>query len=181
MPDTIWTTTSSPVGDLVLTGDGTCLATLRLPDSDGRPAVPSNRRHRDDGAFAAARAQLGEYFEGARTSFDLPLDANGTPFQLQVWNALRQIPYGATTSYAQVAAAIGRPGAARAVGLANGRNPIAIVVPCHRVIGARGNLVGYGGGLDRKRYLLELERAVRAGREHEAQGTGCPASSVRPV
>jgi methylated-DNA-[protein]-cysteine S-methyltransferase len=171
MPDTLWTTTSSPVGDLVLTGDGRCLAELRLPDSDGLPAVPANGHHRDDDAFAAVRAQLSEYFEGARTSFDLPLAARGTSFQLQVWDALRLIPYGVTASYGEVAASIGRPGAARAVGLANGRNPIAIIVPCHRVIGADGSLVGYGGGLERKRYLLDLERAARAGHDPEAQGT----------
>jgi methylated-DNA-[protein]-cysteine S-methyltransferase len=172
MPETIWTTTSSPVGDLVLTGDGRRLAALRLPDSDGRPALPANGHRRDDGAFPAIRAQLAEYFEGARTSFDLPLAPQGTSFQLEVWDALRHIPYGATASYGEVAASIGRPGAARAVGLANGRNPIAIIVPCHRVIGADGRLVGYGGGLDRKRYLLQLERAARAGGEHEAAGTG---------
>ncbi|HWC38625.1 MAG TPA: methylated-DNA--[protein]-cysteine S-methyltransferase [Acidimicrobiales bacterium] len=168
MPDTIWTTTSSPVGDLVLTGDGSSLAELRLPQSDGRPAVPANGHHRDDAAFAAVRAQLAEYFEGVRTTFDLPLAPSGTPFQLQVWGALCNIPYGVTASYGEVAASIGRPGAARAVGLANGRNPIAIIVPCHRVIGADGRLVGYGGGLDRKRYLLERERAARGtGARHD--------------
>jgi methylated-DNA-[protein]-cysteine S-methyltransferase len=171
MPDTIWTTTSSPVGDLVLTGDGRSLAGLRLPRSDGQPAVPANGHHRDDATFAEVRAQLAEYFDGARTSFDLPLAPNGTSFQLQVWDALRHIPYGVTASYGEVAASIGRPGAARAVGLANGRNPIAIIVPCHRVIGADGRLVGYGGGLDRKRYLLEFERAARASQEHKAQAT----------
>ena len=167
MPDAIWTTTSSPVGDLVLTGDGRCLTALRLPNSDGRPAVPVNGHQRCDDAFAAVRAQLAEYFEGTRTSFDLPLAPGGSSFQLQVWDALRRIPYGVTASYGEVAASIGRSGAARAVGLANGRNPIAIIVPCHRVIGADGGLVGYGGGLDRKRFLLELERATRAGREND--------------
>jgi methylated-DNA-[protein]-cysteine S-methyltransferase len=159
MPDTIWTTTPSPVGDLLLIGDGRSLEALHLSDG-GRPAVPANGHRRDDGAFAEARTQLAEYFGGIRTTFELSLDPKGTPFQLRVWDALRQIPYAATASYGEVATAIGRPTASRAVGLANGRNPIAIIVPCHRVIGADGSLVGYGGGLDRKRYLLELEASV---------------------
>ena len=160
MPDIIWTTTSSPVGDLVLTGDRSYLAELRLPHSDGRPAVPANGHHRDDAAFAAVRAQLAEFFEGDRTSFDLPLAPSGTSFQLQVWDALRQIPYGVTASYGEIARRLGLPlTASRAVGLANGSNPISIVVPCHRVIGANGSLTGYGGGLDRKRTLLDMERS----------------------
>ena len=156
MPETISTTLSSPVGDLLLTGDGYSLGSLHLSESS-RPAVAVSGHRRDDDAFAEARAQLGEYFDGDRTTFDLSLTPKGTPFQLRVWHALPRIPYAATASYGEVAAAIGSPSAARAVGVANGRNPIAIVIPCHRVIGADGSLVGYGGGLDRKRRLLELE------------------------
>lgn len=99
-----------------------------------------------------------EYFAGERAAFDLRLEAVGTPFQHTVWNALRQIPYGQTVSYGQIAERIGRPGASRAVGLANGKNPISVVVPCHRVVGSDGSLTGYGGGLGRKQFLLDLER-----------------------
>lgn len=107
--------------------------------------------------FDAVRRQLGEYFRGERREFDLPLLAPGTPFQTRVWDALRRIPHGSTTSYARVAAAIGQPTAVRAVARANGDNRIAIVIPCHRVIGSDGSLTGYGGGLWRKKKLLELE------------------------
>jgi methylated-DNA-[protein]-cysteine S-methyltransferase len=117
----------------------------------------------DAGLFAAAAAQLGEYFAGRLTSFDLPVTMMGTAFQRLVWSALLDIPYGTTVSYGELAALIGRPSAARAVGLANGRNPVSIIVPCHRVVGSDGSLTGYGGGLERKRYLLDLERRVAAG------------------
>ncbi|MCL4813053.1 MAG: methylated-DNA--[protein]-cysteine S-methyltransferase [Vicinamibacteraceae bacterium] len=116
-----------------------------------------------DEALAETARQLTEYFAGTRTGFTLRLAPHGTPFQRQVWDALLTIPYGATWSYAQVARAIGRPDAVRAVGLANGANPLAIVVPCHRVIGSDGRLTGYGGGLPAKRYLLDFERSVLAG------------------
>jgi methylated-DNA-[protein]-cysteine S-methyltransferase len=106
----------------------------------------------------AAERQLGEYFAGNRNTFDLPLAAVGTPFQRRVWDALRKIPYGETISYGELARRVGQPTAARAVGLANGKNPISIVVPCHRVIGSSGKLIGYGGGLGRKQTLLALER-----------------------
>ena len=111
----------------------------------------------DETPFVELRRQLDAYFAGELEDFDLRLAPSGTPFQLQVWRALREIPYGATASYGEIARAVGQPGAARAVGGANNRNPIAIIVPCHRVIGAGGSLTGYGGGLDRKRLLLELE------------------------
>lgn len=114
--------------------------------------------------FAAAAQQLGEYFTHQRTEFDLPLDPRGTPFQLRVWNILKTIPYGATMSYLEVARRLGDPRATRAVGAANGRNPISIVIPCHRVIGAHGDLVGFGGGLERKRLLLEHEDTSAQGR-----------------
>ena len=109
------------------------------------------------GYFDGVRKELEEYFEGRRTSFDVPVALHGTPFQRRVWEALLEIPYGETTSYGELARRLGSPRAMRAVGLANGRNPVAVIVPCHRVIGADGTLTGYGGGLERKRLLLELE------------------------
>jgi len=112
-----------------------------------------------DTAFAAAVDQLEEYFAGQRTEFELELELAGTPFQRRMWSALMTIPYGQTRSYGEIAMQLDAPGASRAVGLANGRNPIAIIVPCHRVIGANGKLTGYGGGLSRKRALLDLETA----------------------
>jgi methylated-DNA-[protein]-cysteine S-methyltransferase len=115
---------------------------------------------RDEQALAPLRRELEEYFAGTRREFELELAPAGTPFQLEVWRALRAIPYGETASYGEIAATVGQPGAARAVGGANNRNPIAIVVPCHRVIGASGSLTGYGGGLPRKQQLLALEAGV---------------------
>ncbi len=151
---TAWTEIDSPIGPLLLTAEDGRLSSLRMA-----PAAPPDGARRDDGeaVLVAARDQLDDYFAGVRTEFDLPLGTAGTPFQRAVWDALRAIPYGETRSYGELAAAIGRPGASRAVGLANGRNPVAIVVPCHRVIGADGSLTGFGGGLDRKRHLLALE------------------------
>ncbi len=147
----------SPIGPLTLVGDGEALSGLymELHTPAARP-VPS-QSIRDDRAFATARTQLAEYFAGERTAFDLPLRLTGTPFQLEVWSALQAVPYGETVSYGELARRIGQPAAVRAVGLANGRNPVSIVVPCHRVIGSNGSLTGYGGGLDRKRHLLGLE------------------------
>jgi methylated-DNA-[protein]-cysteine S-methyltransferase len=153
------TTVQSPIGELTLASDGEALTGLYMADQRHRPELPAADRD-DDAVLAAAREQLAEYFAGQRHAFDLPLRPAGTPFQRAVWDALREIPYGETAGYGELARRLGRPGAARAVGLANGRNPIAIVVPCHRVIGAAGALTGYGGGLERKRYLLELERAA---------------------
>ena len=151
---TTWTTTvGSPVGPLLLTTNGSALTRL-LFDVPPDPTW-STEPHP---VLAAAVAQLEEYFAGERRDFDLPLEPAGTPFQLRVWETLREIPYAETINYGQLANRIGNPNASRAVGLANGRNPISIVVPCHRVIGANGSLTGYGGGLDRKRTLLDLER-----------------------
>lgn len=153
------TTIDSPVGDLLLVGDGRALHGLYMTEAP-RPMPVRPEWRRDDAAFATARRQLGEYFAGERTAFDLSLTLNGTPFQRSVWDALREIPYGRTMSYGELARRIGRPSAVRAVGLANGRNPVSVVVPCHRVIGADGSLTGYGGGVERKRFLLALERAA---------------------
>jgi methylated-DNA-[protein]-cysteine S-methyltransferase len=126
--------------------------------------APKPEWKRSAAPFREVERQLREYFEGKRTAFDLHLHPKGTPFQLAVWKALMKIPYGATCSYGDIAKAIGRPQAVRAVGLANGRNPLPIVVPCHRVIGADGKLVGYGGGLTVKQALLDREREVSAAR-----------------
>ncbi|HEY8526636.1 MAG TPA: methylated-DNA--[protein]-cysteine S-methyltransferase [Acidimicrobiales bacterium] len=146
----------SPVGDLLLTGDGEALTGLYFRASPASRRVPAGRR-REPAAFAEAADQLGAYFAGERTAFDLPLAPPGTAFQRAVWRAVTGIPYGETRTYGELAATLGRPGSARAVGAANGRNPIAIVVPCHRVIGADRTLTGYAGGLDAKRTLLRLE------------------------
>jgi methylated-DNA-[protein]-cysteine S-methyltransferase len=157
---TRWTTIESPVGELLLTSDGTSLTRLLFAPFEIDPTWTEEPCP----ALDAAVTQLGEYFDGSRTAFDLPLEPAGTTFQQTVWLALRDIPYAETINYGQLAVRVGNRNASRAVGLANGRNPISIVVPCHRVIGANGSLTGYGGGLDRKRALLDLERRV-AGQE----------------
>ncbi|MFI1302341.1 methylated-DNA--[protein]-cysteine S-methyltransferase [Streptomyces sioyaensis] len=154
----------TPVGPLTLVAAGTALTGLYMTDQRHRPPQESFGGPADPGAppFAAAIAQLRAYFRGELTTFDLPLTLRGTPFQRRVWAALCTIPYGETRSYGQLAEALGVPTAARAVGLANGRNPVGIIVPCHRVVGADGSLTGYGGGLDRKRRLLAFERTDEA-------------------
>lgn len=149
-----WHSLDSPIGELLLIGDGRALTHLRM-GAGGRDA-PDGARHAP-ATFGEVEAQLRAYFAGELTEFDLPLAPSGTAFQLGVWAALRAIPYGQTTSYGAIAEAVGKPDAFRAVGATNGRNPIAVIVPCHRVIGADGTLVGFGGGLPRKRLLLELE------------------------
>jgi methylated-DNA-[protein]-cysteine S-methyltransferase len=158
------TTMATPIGELVLVTSDRGLREIHLP-LGARPA-----RLRDDGSetpvLAETRRQLDEYFRGERRDFDLPLDVDGSPFQREVWDALVRIPYGVTESYGQLARRVGRPGAARAVGGANGRNPLPIVVPCHRVIGASGALTGYGGpsqeGIAMKRWLIDHETAAVA-------------------
>ncbi len=153
----------SPVGPLRITADAAGLREIWFLGDAGRGTDAGET----DGAGAAAVAetarQLRAYFAGERRDFDLPLAPRGTPFQLAVWRALGAIPYGATTSYGAIAARIGRPQAVRAVGAANGANPLPIIVPCHRVIGSDGRLVGYGGGLPIKRALLALERGTPPG------------------
>jgi methylated-DNA-[protein]-cysteine S-methyltransferase len=162
----------SPVGPLLLSGDRHALTGLEFAggvasnrksagDATGfaRDGRRANWRH-DDARFVEELRQLSEYFAGERTTFDFPLVLAGNAFERRVWEALQAIPYGTTITYGELAARLGAPGAARAVGAANGRNPIAIVVPCHRVIGARGKLTGYGGGLARKRALLTHEGAL---------------------
>lgn len=146
----------SPIGDMLVTRDEGGITGLDLPKSRYPRSVHPDW-DRDDAAFDDIRAQLREYFAGDRQQFDLPLNAGGSPFQALVWAALMRIPYGETTSYGKVAVSIGHPDGSRAVGLANGQNPIPIIVPCHRVIGANGSLTGYGGGLPTKRWLLDHE------------------------
>ena len=155
----LYTIVDSPIGDLLLVGDGTVLH--RLDMRGGRRPVPIDPSwERDDDALADVRTQLDEYFAGGRREFDVRLEMHGNSFERRVWRELLEIPYGETASYGKVARAIGAPDAPRAVGLANGRNPVAVIVPCHRVIGADGSLTGFGGGLERKRLLLDLESGV---------------------
>jgi methylated-DNA-[protein]-cysteine S-methyltransferase len=151
----------SPVGSLTLHSNGEALTGLEF-DKPRHPLTPSPRG--EDRVLAQARRELDRYFAGKLTAFTVPTAAQGTLFQRAVWEALTNIPYGATRTYAQQAAAIGRPKAVRAVGAANGRNPISIIVPCHRVIGADGGLTGFGGGIPRKQALLELERGLSRNR-----------------
>jgi methylated-DNA-[protein]-cysteine S-methyltransferase len=157
---TYWTMIDSPLGPLLLTADEEGISGVIMDADLDEQTEPSAGWVEDPARFEEARRQLEEYFAGQRTEFDLPLRAAGTPFQREVWAALQTIPYGEVRSYSEIAAQIGRPGASRAVGLANGRNPIAVIVPCHRVIGASGALTGYGGGLPRKRLLLDLEAGL---------------------
>jgi methylated-DNA-[protein]-cysteine S-methyltransferase len=154
----IFSIVGSPVGELLLTGDGEILNGLYTCEHVRRPEPAGER---DDQAFENARAQLAEYFGGARVEFEVPLDPSGTPFQRQVWRELSRIDYGTTVSYRELAERIGNPAAVRAVGLANGRNPISIIVPCHRVVGSNGALTGYAGGLPLKEWLLDHETEHR--------------------
>jgi len=151
-------TVASPVGKLILVASDSGLAAI-LWENDDPDRVRLGSTMDDPGhpVLISAERQLAEYFAGERKRFDLPLDFNGTEFQKQVWSALLTIPFGETRSYAEIARMIGRPAACRAVGAANGKNPISIVAPCHRVIGANGTLTGFAGGLKAKEYLLQLE------------------------
>ena len=146
----------TPIGRLLLAGDVGGLALISFPEGSMHQD-PDPEWTENDAAFVEAKRQLGEYFEGKRRDFDLPLNLGGTEFQLQVLDELQKIPYGETRSYGDIARRIGRPRAVRAVGAANGRNPVPIIVPCHRVIGSGGSLTGFGGGLETKKALLRLE------------------------
>jgi methylated-DNA-[protein]-cysteine S-methyltransferase len=143
----------SPIGPLTLEAndEGLTRISFRVEETEDKSSP----------LLALAIRQLDEFFAGKRTAFDVPLALRGTPFQLEVWHTLLRIPYGATRTYAQIAESIGRPAASRAVGAANGANPIPIIVPCHRVIGSNGSLTGFGGGIDVKRWLLDFERNLR--------------------
>ena len=154
-----FTHVASPVGPLLLAAEGQGLLAIRFARK-GQPARPEAGWREDRGRFDEVARQLELYFAGRLRDFALELAPRGTPFQLEVWESLRRIPYGRTISYGELARYLGRPAASRAVGAANGRNPLPIVVPCHRVIGAGGELTGFGGGLEIKRALLELEGAL---------------------
>jgi methylated-DNA-[protein]-cysteine S-methyltransferase len=160
----VHTVAESPVGPLTLVAADGVLTGLYMDKQRHLPSpeIFGGGRADTDGLLAETARQLRDYFAGRRTEFGVPLGLTGTPFQQRVWAALLEIPYGETISYGELAQQIGQPTAARAVGLANGRNPIGIIVPCHRVVGADGSLTGYGGGLERKQYLLAFERDVKA-------------------
>ncbi|OUO94263.1 methylated-DNA--[protein]-cysteine S-methyltransferase [Cloacibacillus sp. An23] len=157
------------VGNLLLSEEGGRLTGLSF--LKGRPA-PEDLNFRETQTLLEAKRQLEEYFDGSRRGFDIPLAPMGTPFQLRCWDALLKIPYGRTATYADIARAVGSPKAFRAVGLANNRNPIAIIIPCHRVIGSNGRLVGFGGGLDVKAFLLRFEAAMTVEEQPGAQEEG---------
>lgn len=155
--DVFYWVCSSPVGRLLLVGSSKGLQALQFQDGANPLSIgPTWKKAREP--FRDVLAQLKEYFDGSRTRFQIPLNLHGTPFQRQVWQALQGIPYGRTVSYGQIAKKVRSPQASRAVGAANGQNPVSIIVPCHRVIGSNGKLVGYGGGLSIKTALLELEK-----------------------
>lgn len=164
---------SSPIGDLLLRARDGSLTGLDMIDLRANHPIPSDWREGGDAVLVDARKQLDAYFDGRLQRFDLPIQLDGTSFQRRVWEELRKIPYGETIRYADLASRVGNPNASRAVGGANGRNPISIIVPCHRVIASGGTLGGYGGGLDRKLWLLR----------HEAQvlGRKAPESWARPA
>lgn len=152
---TIW----SPVGELTLVADARGLAAILWEkDRPGRVRLGSLTEDAEHPVLVETERQLGEYFAGKRRTFDVPLSFSGSDFQKQVWGALLTIPFGETRSYGEIAQQVGRPTASRAVGAANGRNPISIIAPCHRVVGSTGKLTGFAGGLDAKKYLLELEQ-----------------------
>lgn len=150
----------TPIGRITLIGDANALTGIDLPQARRPTTIAANWR-RDAARFVEERGQFERYFAGELQHFDLAMAAKGTPFQCEVWRALCDIGYAETISYAELARRIGNPKASRAVGLANGANPLSIIVPCHRVIGANGSLTGYGGGMDAKRWLLDHERAHR--------------------
>jgi methylated-DNA-[protein]-cysteine S-methyltransferase len=153
------TTVTSPIGELLLISDGEALTGIHFEGRHGMAPTPGGEH---DPVIVEAARQLRAYFAGERHGFALPLRPAGTEFEVEVWEELRRIPYGETLSYGELADRVGNPGAARAVGRANACNPIPIVIPCHRVIGADGSLTGFGGGLDTKRRLLDLERGALA-------------------
>ena len=191
--NTYYSIIDSPVGKLLVTSDGKHVTRLFMEDHIGGPTansdfaespskensvygrqgkfgnlpLPDWQRNENEPTLVKAKEQLREYFAGKRQSFDLPLKLEGNSFQVVVWEELTRIPFGKTISYGELARRIGKPGAPRAVGLANGKNPISIIVPCHRVIGASGKLTGYGGGLDRKVFLLEHESNVIGAKQPE--------------
>ena len=159
----IYARTPSPIGELVLAANGQGLTGLYVPGHQAIDTVISLGTP-DESPFGTVIGELDEYWSAKRTDFSVPIAPVGTPFQLAVWKQLRRIPYGGTVSYLDLAKRIGRPSAARAVGSANARNPISILIPCHRVVGSAGSLTGYAGGLDRKRWLLAHESTMKNGK-----------------
>lgn len=155
----LYTQAVSPIGNLLLTSDGAALTGLYFESHKAKPEWDAEWQ-RNDAMLEQACKQIALYFEGRIQRFDMDLEVKGTEFQLRVWEALRGIPFGTTVSYSELAQTIGAPRAVRAVGAAVGRNPISIIVPCHRVVGSNGSLTGFAGGLERKRWLLEHERTV---------------------
>jgi len=179
-PETLyWREIDSPVGRLLLVGDGARLIRLHF-QSGPQPLAPGKQWIEQPASFEAVTAQLSEYFQGRRRTFDLPLAPRGTEFQRRVWMALREIPYAETISYGELARRIGKPNASRAVGLANGANPLPVIVPCHRVIGADGTLTGFGGGLAVKRKLLALESEAPQSSGRAQQSFRWPARALPP-
>jgi len=151
----------TPIGVLLVTGDESTVTGVRFADpEEARARSRSSATARASAPVLDAAEQLVAYFDGSLMEFDLPLSLSGTPFFARVWEAVQEVPYGETRTYGEIAAVLGRPGAARAVGAANGRNPLPIIVPCHRLVGADGGLTGYGGGLERKRWLLDHESGL---------------------
>ena len=158
--ESVWyTLLDTPFGALCIAGTGQGLTHVEFQDGE-RPLRPQPEWQEDQGVLDEARRQLRAYFEGRRQRFTLPVAPEGTPFQQRVWRELQEIPWGTTTTYREIAERLGQPGAVRAVGYANGRNPVAIVIPCHRVVGANGRLTGYAGGIATKRRLLQHEGAL---------------------
>ncbi|HEY3179210.1 MAG TPA: methylated-DNA--[protein]-cysteine S-methyltransferase [Casimicrobiaceae bacterium] len=155
--------TKSPLGDVLLVANGDALSGVYFADQKYLPPIdPAWQEDQERAVLRSAHNQLGQYFAGSRRRFELTLAPTGTPFQRAVWNAIAQVPWGETLTYAELASRVGHPGSARAAGAATGRNPLSIVVPCHRIVGSDGSLTGYAGGLDRKRKLLVLEQPLFA-------------------
>src|SRR5947207_10440214 len=153
----------SPLGDVILVANGDALCGVYFDDQKYLPPIdPAWQKDEDSAVLRAAHSQLDQYFAGSRRLFELPLAPNGTPFQRAVWNEIAQVPWGETLTYAELASRAGHPGSARAAGAATGRNPLSIIVPCHRIVGSDGSLTGYAGGLDRKQTLLALEQPLFA-------------------
>ena len=170
----------SPIGPLTAVVDGGSLTGLYMDLQRHRPAQETFGDPVDPSAtapYTEIAEQLRAYFAGELTRFEVPLAMHGTPFQRRVWDALQEIPYGETVTYGELARELGNPGASRAVGLANGRNPVSIIVPCHRVVGSSGKLTGYGGGLERKRYLLDFERRVKSAAASATASASAPAAA----
>jgi len=160
---TRYTLCDSPVGTLAVTADGKHVTAIRFARRNGSPDIEDDWQRDDDlPVLAKTRVQLGEYFAGRRTHFDVPLKPHGTAFQQAVWKALLKVGFSKTSTYGALATAVGKPAAARAIGAAMGANPIPIIVPCHRIIGKDGSLTGFGGGIDRKTKLLQLEGVLLA-------------------